>query len=159
MYKSVAESLLVVIVGLLGIVDAWRLSSVVRAEGTFRDVIGPDRYLGAISIGLLFCGVWTLARNLKIAGPPLLKKEEGERSQVTQVVLVVFVLALYAFAMPILGYVLATCFFFPVIYFIFGVRPWPRSIIVGLATTVVFYAIFGYFAEMPLPKGFFEYLF
>jgi len=147
---------LVIIVALLGIVDAWRLSSVVRAGGTFHDVIGPDRYLGAISVGLLFCAIGALAKTLKSARPPMGKKEEGEGSQVNQVVLVVFVLVLYAFAMPILGYLLATCFFFPVIYFIFGVRPWLRSVIIGLSTTAVFYAIFEYFAEMPLPKGLLE---
>ena len=156
MYKSLAESLLVVIVALLGIADAWRLSYVVRAGGTFHDVIGPDRYLGAISVGLLFCGIGVLAKTLKTARPPMNKKEEGEGSQVNRVVLVVFVLVLYAFVMPILGYLLATCFFFPVIYFIFGVRPWLKSIIIGLSTTVVFYAIFEYFAEMPLPKGLLE---
>ena len=156
MYKSLAESFLVVIVALLGIADAWRLSSVVRAGGTFHDVIGPDRYLGAISLGLLFCGIWALSKNLKTTRPPMIKKEEGEGSHVHQVVLVVFVLVLYAFAMPILGYLLATCFFFPVIYFIFGVRPWLKSILIGLSTTAVFYAIFEYFAEMPLPKGLLE---
>jgi putative tricarboxylic transport membrane protein len=156
MYKSLAESFLIVIVALLGIADAWRLSSVVRAGGTFHDVIGPDRYLGAISVGLLLCGIWALSKNLKIARPPMIKKEEGKGSHVHQVVLVVFVLVLYAFAMPILGYLLATCFFFPVIYFIFGVRPWLKSILIGLSTTAVFYAIFEYFAEMPLPKGLLE---
>ncbi len=156
MYKSLAESFLVIIVALLGIADAWRLSSVVRVGGTFHDVIGPDRYLGAISVGLLICGVWALGKNLKGSGhTPVQKKETGE-SQVTLVALVVFVLILYAFAMPILGYLLATCIFFPIIYFIFGVRPWLKSILIGLSTTAVFYAIFEYFAEMPLPKGLLE---
>jgi hypothetical protein len=156
MYKGLAESIVVIFLAALGIADALRLSSVIRAGGTFHDVIGPDRYLGAISVGLLFCGIWALAKNLKIARPPLIKKEEGGGSQVNQVVLVAFVLVLYAFAMPILGYLLATCFFFPVIYFIFGVRPWLKSILIGLSTTAVFYAIFEYFAEMPLPKGLLE---
>ncbi len=159
MYGNLVESFLVVFVALLGIADAWRLSSVIRAEGTFHDVIGPDRYLGAISIGLLFCGVWTLAKNLRITAPPLIQREKEERSQIHQVLLVVFGLLVYAFAMPVLGYLLATCLFFPVIYFVFGVRPWPKSLIIGLATTAVFYAIFGYLAEMPLPRGFFEHLF
>jgi putative tricarboxylic transport membrane protein len=159
MYKGLAESIVVIFLAALGIADALRLSSVIRREGTFHDVIGPDRYLGAISVGLLLCGIWALAKNLKIARSPLIKKEEGEGSQVNQVVLVVFVLVLYAFAMPILGYLLATAFFFPIIYFIFGVRPWLKSIIVGLSTSAVFYAIFAYLAEMPLPKGIFEYFF
>jgi cytochrome b561 len=156
MYKGLAESIVVIFLAALGMADALRLSSVIRPGGTFHDVIGPDRYLGAISVGLLFCGIWALAKNSKIASPPLIKREKREGSQVNQVVLVVFVLVLYAFAMPILGYLLATLLFFPVIYFIFGVRPWLKSIIVGLSTTAVFYAIFEYFAEMPLPKGLLE---
>jgi cytochrome b561 len=156
MYKSLAESLVVIFLAALGIADALRLSSIVRAGGTFHDVIGPDRYLGTISVGLLFCGVWTLVKNLKGVRQPPIKKEEGEGSQVTLVVLVALVLVVYTFVIPILGYLLATSFFFPVIYFIFGVRPWLKSIIVGLSTTAVFYAIFAYFAEMPLPKGLLE---
>lgn len=156
MYKGLAESIVVIFLAALGIADALRLSSVVRAGGAFHDVIGPDRYLGAISVGLLFCGVWTLVKNLKGGRHTPIQKGENKESQVTRVVLVVFVLVLYAFAMPILGYLLATCFFFPVIYFIFGVRPWLKSIIIGLSTTAVFYAIFEYFAEMRLPRGLLE---
>lgn len=107
------ESFLVIAVGILGITDAWRLSSVVRAGGTFHDVVGPDRYLGAISVGLLFCGIWTLVKNLKSVRHPPLRKEEAEGNQVTLVVLVVFVLVLYTFAIPTLGYLLATSFFIP----------------------------------------------
>jgi hypothetical protein len=156
MHKDLAESIVVIFLAALGIADALRLSSVIRPGGTFHDVIGPDRYLAAISVGLLLCGIWALAKNLKIGRSPLIKKEEGEGSQVNRVVLVVLVLVLYAFAMPILGYLLATCFFFPVIYFIFGVRPWLKSILIGLSTTAVFYAMFEYLAEMPLPKGLLE---
>ena len=156
MYKGLVESIVVIFLAALGIVDALRLSSIIRPGGAFHDVIGPDRYLGAISVGLLLCGVWALAKNMRIARSALAKKEEGEESQVNRVVLVVFVLVLYAFAMAILGYLLATCFFFPVIYFIFGVRPWLKSILIGLLTTAAFYVIFEYFAEMPLPKGLLE---
>ncbi len=156
MFKGLLEPLVVIFLAVLGIADAIRLSNVIRPGGTFHDVIGPDRYLGAVSVGLLFCGIWTLAANLRIVRSPLLKKEEGEESHVNQVVLVAFVLILYAFAMPILGYLLATCFFFPVIYFIFGVRPWLKSILIGLSTTAAFYVIFEYLAEMPLPKGLLE---
>jgi cytochrome b561 len=155
-YRGLVESLVVIALAGLGIADAWRLSDVVREGGTFHDVIGPDRYLGAISVGLLFCGVWNLVESLKSARHPHVKKEEGEGSQVTLVVLIAFVLVIYTLAIPVLGYLLATSIFFPVIYFIFGVRPWPKSVIVGLITTALFYAIFAYFAEMPLPKGLLE---
>jgi len=156
MYKGLVEPLVVIFLAALGIADTLRLSSVIRPDGTFHDVVGPDRYLGAISVGLLLCGVWILVKNLKGGRHTPIQKGESGGSQVNQVVLVVFVLVLYAFAMPILGYLLATCLFFPIIYFIFGVRPWLKSIIIGLSTTAVFYAIFEYFAEMPLPKGLLE---
>jgi len=156
MFKGLVEPLVIIFLAALGIADAIRLSSVIRPGGAFHDVIGPDRYLGAISVGLLVCGIWTLSSNLKIVKSPLPNREKGEESHINQVALVVFVLFLYAFAMSILGYLLATCFFFPVIYFIFGVRPWLKSILIGLSTTAAFYVIFEYFAEMPLPKGLLE---
>ena len=156
MYKGLVESLVVILLAALGLADAWRLSNLVRAGGTFHDVIGPDRYLGVISAGLLICGVWNLVAGLKSRKPPQVKGGEREWSQVNQVILVAFLLFVYTFAIPILGYLLATFIFFPVIYFIFGVRPWPKSIIVGWITAGLFYAIFAHFAEMPLPKGLFE---
>jgi hypothetical protein len=156
MYKNLVESIVVILLAALGIADAWKLSNLVRAGGTFHDVIGPDRYLGVISAGLLICGVWNLVAVLKSRKPPKANGEEKGRSQVKQVFLVVFLLFAYTFAIPMLGYLLGTSIFFPVIYFIFGVRPWPKSVIVGLVTAALFYAIFAYFAEMPLPKGLFE---
>lgn len=159
MVRGLAESIVVIFLAALGIADAWKLSSLVRAGGTFHDVIGPDRYLGVISAGLLFCGVWNLVAVLRNSKPPQAKTEKKEGTQVKQVVLVVFLLFAYTFAIPMLGYLLATSIFFPVIYFIFGLRPWPKSIIIGLITAALFYAIFAYFAEMPLPKGFLENIF
>jgi len=157
-YKGLLESLIIIFLATLGIADAWRLSNLVRAGGTFHDVIGPDRYLGGISVGLLFCGVWNLLVSLRGIRHPHVKREE-EGNQVTLVVLIAFVLVIYTLAMPVLGYLLSTFFFFPVIYFLFGVRPWLKSIIVGLVTAMLFYAIFAYFAEVPLPKGLFETIF
>lgn len=156
MNKGLAESLVVIFLGGLGIVDTWRLSSLIRAGGAFHDVIGPDRYLGVISVGLFICGVLNLIGGLKSRKLPQVKGERKDRSQLNQVVLVAFLLFAYTFAIPMLGYLPATTIFFPVIYYTFGVRPWTRSVAVGLMTTVLFYAVFAYFAEMPLPKGFFE---
>ncbi len=156
MYKGLVESLVVIFLGGLGIADAWRLSNLIRAGGVFHDVIGPDRYLGIISAGLFICGMLSLIAGLESRKPPQVKAEGKDRSQLNQVVLVTFLLFAYTFAIPMLGYLPATTIFFPVIYYTFGVRPWPRSVVVGLVTTAIFYAIFAYFAEMPLPKGLFE---
>jgi len=156
MYKGVVESFLVIALAGLGLADAWRLSDAVRAGGTFRDVIGPDRYLAFISAGLLVCGVGYLVATWKGMNQARGDRKEEEGSQVTQVSLVFIVVIIYVLALPLLGYMLATLFFFPVAFFIFGVKPWLKSIIVGLLTAVLFYAIFAYLAEVPLPRGLWE---
>ncbi|HYL81698.1 MAG TPA: tripartite tricarboxylate transporter TctB family protein [Candidatus Acidoferrum sp.] len=73
--------------------------------------------------------------------------------------LVSVILAVYACAFPFLGYLVATMLFFPVTYFVFGVRPWLKSAWVGVFTAALFYVIFAHFAEIPLPKGFLELAF
>ena len=75
------------------------------------------------------------------------------------ILVVAMVLILYTVTMPFLGYLLATVIFFPVIYLIFGVRPWTKGVVVGVITTAIFYAIFAYLADLPLPKGFLENIF
>jgi putative tricarboxylic transport membrane protein len=156
MYTLVVESFLIMSLACLGLTDAWRLSNAVRAGGTFHDVIGPDRYLGVISAGLLVCGILNLVGSLKSLRRPEIRRGEVGGSQVTLVIVVIFVLVVYTLLIPVLGYLLATSIFFPVIYYLFGVRSWLKSVVIGLSTATFFYAIFEYFAEIPLPKGLLE---
>jgi putative tricarboxylic transport membrane protein len=156
MYTLMVESFLIMVLACLGLTDAWRLSNAVRAGGTFHDVIGPDRYLAVISLGLLVCGVLNLVGSLKSLRRPEIRRGEEGGSQVTLVIVVSFVLVIYTLLIQILGYLLATSIFFPVIYYLFGVRPWLKSVVIGLSTAIFFYAIFEYFAEIPLPKGLLE---
>jgi hypothetical protein len=156
MYTLMVESFLIIGLACLGLTDAWRLSHAVRAGGAFHDVIGPDRYLGAISVGLLLCGALNLVSSLKRPGRPEIRRGEEGGSQVTLVIVVSFVLVIYTLLIQILGYLFATSIFFPVIYYLFGLRPWLKSVVIGLSTAVIFYAIFEYFAEIPLPKGLLE---
>jgi len=153
MYTRMVESFLIMALACLGLADAWRLSNAVRAGGAFHDVIGPDRYLGAISVGLLLCGALNLVSSLKRPGRPEIRRGEEGGSQVTLVIVVSFVLVIYTLLIQILGYLFATSIFFPIIYYLFGVRSWRKSVVIGLSTALFFYAIFEYFAEIPLPKG------
>ena len=154
MYRGLTESLIVIVLAFVGMADAWRLSGVVRGERAFHDVIGPDRYLGAISIGLFLCGLWRMMETLKNPSQESGKTKGEGGSNVTMVFLVIFVLFVYSILLPISGYLLSTLIFFPVLYFIFGVRSWVKSLVLGVLTAGLFYAIFAYFAEVPLPKGF-----
>ncbi len=127
MYTRLVESLFVMALACLGLTDAWRLSNAVRAGGAFHDVIGPDRYLGVISAGLLVCGVLNLVGSLKRPRRPEIRRGEEGGSQVTLVIVVSFVLVIYTLLIQILGYLLATSLFFPVIYYLFGVRSWLKE--------------------------------
>ena len=159
MYKGVVESLIVILLAGIGIVDGWRLSNVVREGGMFHDVIGPDRYLIAISFGLMIMGIRQLVVSLRKKGDTHAKEEEKEGGKMKLVCVVALVLILYTLVLPLTGYLLASLLFFPIIFFIFGVRPWLKSAAIGLITAALFYAIFEYFAEVPLPKGLLEILF
>jgi hypothetical protein len=156
MYKGMVESLMVMALACLGIADAWRLSNAIRAGGAFHDVIGPDRYLGVISAGLLVCGVLNLVGGLSSLRRPEIRRGEEGGSQVTLVAVVISALVIYTLLIPGLGYLMATSIFFPVIYYFFGVRSWVKSVVIGMATAILFYAVFEYFAEIPLPKGLLE---
>ena len=85
-----------------------------------------------------------------------MEKGEERGSRMTLVFGVILGLAIYTLLIPLLGYLLATSLFFPVVYYLFGVRPWLKSAVIGLSTSALFYAIFEYFAEIPLPKGLLE---
>ena len=159
MYRGVVESLIVILLAGIGIVDSWRLSSVVREGGMFHDVIGPDRYLTAVSFGLMIMGIRQLVVSLRKKGRTHAIEEEKEGGQMRLVCVVALVLMLYTLVLPLAGYLLARLLFFPTIFFIFGVRPWLRSVTIGLITAALFYVIFEYFAEVPLPKGLLEILF
>ncbi len=158
MLTTLLEGMAVIVLAGLGIADAWRLSHAVRAGGAFHDVIGPDRYLAVIAGALLICGVaylvthWRERRQRHARAP----KEAAEGVEPHQVAVVSAALILYALAFPVLGYLLATILFFPVTFFIFGVRPWAKSAWVGVVSAVLFYVMFAHFAEIPLPKGFLE---
>ena len=157
MQAGVIESLVVMTVAGIGLRDAWRLSAALRAGGTFHSAMGPDTYLAVVSGGLLFCGVWSLIGTRRDKGATRANGEAESGVGFGQVARVALVLIAYVAAFPIFGYLLATLIFFPVAFFVFGVRPWKKSLIVGVVVTAVFYVLFAHFAELPLPKGFLDF--
>ena len=106
-----------------------------------------------VSAALLLCGAWHWFRSrgerAPSAGP-----EPGEG--VRQVGRLVLLLVGYVAAFPFLGYLLATLAFFPVAFFLFGVRP-AKSLAIGVLVAAIFYVLFAYVAELPLPKGLLDF--
>ncbi len=157
MRAGVIESLVVLAVAGIGLRDAWRLSGALRAGGAFHSALGPDTYLAAVSTGLLLCGLWSLIGARRGRGAARAGEESAAGVGLGRVALVVLVLIGYVTAFPIFGYLLATLIFFPVAFFVFGVRPWTKSLIIGVAITAVFYVLFAHFAELPLPRGLLDF--
>ena len=157
MQAGVIESLVVMTVAGIGLHDAWRLSGALRAGGTFHSAMGPDTYLAVVSTGLLLCGVWSLIRTSRDEGTTRSGGEAESSVGFGQVARVVLVLIGYVAAFPIFGYLLATLIFFPVAFFVFGVRPWTKSLTIGVLVTAVFYVLFAHFAGLPLPKGLLDF--
>jgi hypothetical protein len=153
MRAGLIESLVVMAAAGIGLGDAWRLSGALRAGGTFHSAMGPDTYLATVSATLLLCGVWNLVGTRRDKETPGAHGAEDSGGLAGQVLRVVVLLIAYVAAFPILGYLLATLIFFPVAFFIFGVRPWTKSLVIGVVVTAVFFILFAYFAELPLPKG------
>ena len=157
MRPGVIESVVVMAVAAGGLRDAWRLSGVLREGGAFHSAMGPDTYLAVVSATLLLCGVWNLIRTRREDGVRRAAEEAEPGGRLGPVARVALVMLAYVATFPILGYLLATLIFFPVAFFVFGVRPWKKSLIVGVVVTAVFYVLFAHFAELPLPKGLLDF--
>ena len=157
MRAGVIESLVVVAVSGIGLRDAWRLSGALRGGGAFHGLMGPDTYLAVVSTLLLLCGVWSLIGARRDGGPPRPAGRSESGSRIGPVARVALLIAAYVAAFPTLGYLLATLIFFPATFFAFGVRPWRKSLIIGVVVTAVFYVLFAHFAELPLPKGLLDF--
>ncbi len=157
MRAGLTESLVVMAVAGIGLRDAWRLSAALRAGGTYHSTMGPDIYLAVVSTGLLLCGFWSLIGVRRGKGATRADGETESGVGSGQVARVVLVLIGYAAAFPVLGYTLATLIFFPVAFFVFGVRPWTKSLTIGVLVTAVFYVLFAHFAELPLPRGLLDF--
>jgi len=157
MRVELIESLAVIAVSAIGLHDAWRLARALRGGGAYHGVMGPDAYLAAVATALLVCGAAALVKACRMPAAAPAGHAAGSSPQVRQVALVVAVLVAYVAAFPLLGYLLATLLFFPVAFFVFGVRPWTRSVAVGVVLAAAFYVLFAHVAELPLPKGLLDF--
>jgi hypothetical protein len=143
------ESLVLLAAGALSIWDGWRLSRDERPQALF-DVVGPDRYLIGLGVVLAILGLLhmtTALARVDNAGAP----DEGTNTRTA------FALAgltiLYAAAIAVLGYALATAVFLVAAFKAMAMRSLGRAVLASLAATAVFVVIFVFVADMPLPRG------
>jgi putative tricarboxylic transport membrane protein len=144
--------LLFVLLGSASILDGFRVTREYRASAVFDD-IGPDRYaiaVGAI-LALLGIALIAMARGASAIATP--DKVERQSARIPPFIAIPLLLAGYIAVMPWVGYTLSTFLFMMVMFYVAGVRPWPRSLAYGGVAGVVFYLLFVRIADMPLPAS------
>ena len=143
----VLESLLLIVLGVVSSWEAIRLGREARGEQLF-DVVGPDRYLLGIAVLLILLGLFHLR------GKPPAPPEAADESRAAHLpAALTGLMAIYAAAMPFIGYALATALF--LVAALSLTRAGSRWIILAVAiiTSIAFVLVFDVFAEMPLPIG------
>ncbi|MBX9840794.1 MAG: tripartite tricarboxylate transporter TctB family protein [Xanthobacteraceae bacterium] len=145
------QGLLFVLLGAVSLFDSWRITETIRPTTNF-DGIGPDRYLAILSALMIVLGLSLALRPMTSAGAG--DWSDLRRWPLPDFLIVAIVLALFVFAIPIIGFSFSCLLFFSVLYRFLGKMSWPRTVIYAVLTTVAIYVIFIYFADMSLPKSF-----
>ena len=145
----VLESLLLIVLGVVSSWEAIRLGMEARAEQLF-DVVGPDRYLLGISVLLTLLGLAHLRGKRKSSAPPPAAEEPQAAHLPAALTLL---MAIYAAAMPFIGYALATALFLVASLSLTRAGSRRSILLVAIVTSIAFVLIFDVFADMPLPTG------
>ena len=144
------EVLFLLILAILGIYDGIRMTKVPLPNP---DPVGPGWYLFIVSGILFLCTIlylFTERSRWKGLGTAERKGRTFSLS-ISTLGWLLMVLAGYTLAIPRIGYLPSTVFFFVLTLHICGVRSWPKSILWGLLFTVVFKLLFFDLAGVSLP--------
>jgi len=147
---------LFLLLGALSIADGWRVAWQAR-EGANFDAIGPDRYLIALGALMLAAGIWGLLDRPQLTTQSQAAAvAEDSAGASWSLALTLGMLAAFAFAIPLLGFSPACFLFLAAQLLVLGSWRWWLSLAVAAAIALVFHVAFIWFADMPLPKGYFE---
>lgn len=145
------QGMIFTLLGIVGLFDTWRINDEVRPTANF-DGIGPDRYLAIISAILIVLGL-ALAFRSKIAGETS-DWSELRRWPPVDYLVIAIILAVFIWAIPVIGFSAACLLFFMATFKVLGDWSWPRTAVYSLAMAIFIYAVFIYFADLPMPKTF-----
>lgn len=149
------HGVLFVLLGVGSIADCWRIARQAR-EGANFDAIGPDRYLAALGTLLLLTGLWRLLR------PPLSDTKtadavaEPDAGAASSLLFTVALLAGFVLLVPVLGFTPACFLFLAALLRVLSAWAWWRAAGAAALIALAFHLAFVRFADMPLPKGYFD---
>jgi hypothetical protein len=147
---SLSEALVIMGIGLLGLIGSIQLENELSTM-SMGVAMGPAKYTGVISLVLLVCGIIPVVGHLRRGNP------DGEsvipRIITSRGIALIAILLGWVAAVPFLGFTIGNLCFFPLLFYVAGLRPWLKSIVVGGITAVIFYVVFVLGAKLPVPKG------
>lgn len=145
--------LVVIGLGLLALVGATQVGS-----GAGYVAVSPSDMPAFIGIGLVALGSLLLLRATLRPDLDLARHvaAEAAETELTTTVLTLAALVAYALSLGVLGYVLATSWFIPLVARILGSRRPARDLVVAVVLALVVYVAFTQFLGVRLPAGLLE---
>jgi hypothetical protein len=147
-----AQGLIFVLIGLISLVDGWRITLQAREAANF-DAVGPDRYLLALGVVLLSSGAWSMLGHQQPARQSRVLSEAKPGGMTSTLVLTLAALAGFAALTPLLGFSLACFLFLALQLWLLASWPWWRSLVIAAVIAAAFHVTFISLADMPMPKG------
>jgi putative tricarboxylic transport membrane protein len=146
----------------LGLLALWATFQIRQGGGY--SAVGPRVFPLAVAIGLLALSLLFLLRATRFPDRDLAEQAAAEEASThwLTVGLIVLLLVLYAFALGILGYVVATTLFFALSAWVLRGRAGRlrvlRDLLIGLLLSLLVYLSFTRFLGVRLPAGVLDFL-
>ena len=138
------EGLILMVLGIVGIIEGQRLNGRSAEAG---DAFGPGWYLIALSIVLMICGLYYLVSTLRERN----KKKEAAIVWNGPASFAILAMILSCALLPYIGYLMSTVAFIFVGTRLFGEQSWVKSILIAGISGAVFWVVFVYLAQIPMP--------
>ena len=144
------EGILLLVIGLVSLIEGLRLI-LYKDPVILYDVLGPGDYILVLGLTLIFVAVVHVIVNYSksIKG----KVEMVSKVMRTRMISIVVVIMIYTFLIDIVGYLVATIFFFLTEFRVMGIKSWRLNIILSIVLTGVYYIVFVQYGDMVFPRG------
>ena len=150
--RILIEGILLFIIGIGSITEAIRLLRQMDPN-TVYDVLGPWSFILFLGIALIITTSIHLAVEYR---KKLSKGDEGITQELRRRMIgVLVVFAIYTILIDIVGYAVASIFFFLLEFRIVGIKSWRSNAILSLVFTAAFYLVFVKLCNMVFPHGIF----
>ena len=137
--------------GLLAFALVYFQQSFTILRGFASDRLGPAFFPRMLALTLAALAVTLIVRAAAGRSDP----SRPPQIRVGRLVAVLVVLALYAFALPSVGFLIATPLMLGAVIWFLGLRAWPSLATAAVGVTVVLWFVFARLLHVLLPKGLF----